>query len=164
MFWYKVQYFYMKYRRKWQKMDISQVKYRNIVLTCITSVYFISYSPPMALMDIITFFCMDFFPRIYVIHMEIQTSIHHWLWYVVAELKEAPEYRGDCDKCRLVIRLKWACMEDTMKVAGNLLCVCDCHVKCQFVTWLRASQAEGHGAAERNGSGSKKPIRHCGIW
>ena len=32
------------------------------------------------------------------------------------------------------------------------------------VTWLRASQAEGHGAAGRNGSGSKEPIRHCGIW
>lgn len=79
MFWYVVQYFYMKYRRKWQKMDISQVKYRNIVLTCITSVYFISYPPPMALMDILTFYCMDFFLRIYFIHMEIQTSVHCWL-------------------------------------------------------------------------------------
>lgn len=25
---------------------------------------------------------------------------------------------------------------------------CDSHVKCQCVTWLTASQAEGHGAAE----------------
>lgn len=32
---------------------------------------------------------------------------------------------------------------------------CSCHVSCQCVTWLGASQAEGHGAAERNGSGSK---------
>lgn len=32
---------------------------------------------------------------------------------------------------------------------------CSCHVPCRCVTWLGASQAEGHGAAERNGSGSK---------